>query len=132
MTARSSRLQSAMVVGGAAHSSGMSLAKARIAASSAADSRGGGDCVSATRSRYGSPLTLLGPAMLPPGQLRPVHYLPIEAVSAQSASPSRTAIFLIIDAWTQTARQATAWPGAQPHQAPVAWSRVLGEKCHGR
>jgi hypothetical protein len=41
MTARSSRLRSATVVVGAAHSAGMPLARARIAASSAADSRGG-------------------------------------------------------------------------------------------
>ena len=41
MTARSSRLRSATVVVGAAHSAGMSLARARIAASSAADSRAG-------------------------------------------------------------------------------------------
>src|SRR5579875_415514 len=38
MTARSSRLRSAMVVAGAAHSAGMSWARARMAASSVADS----------------------------------------------------------------------------------------------
>src|SRR6185437_10378886 len=41
MTARSSRLRSATVVVGAAHSAGMSPARARIAASSAAESRAG-------------------------------------------------------------------------------------------
>ena len=41
MTARSSLLRSATVVVGAAHSAGMSPARARIAASSAADSRAG-------------------------------------------------------------------------------------------